>query len=138
MRSAKVVDFEAADGCDLSQGEQNMESLDSGDLPQSKYEVAVVSPRERPKENGSRLHSIFVKIGLATSTATPLQKERHREVIKELRATGALKGVHGIDEHVVGHPVFAAMLEKYDTNHDGQIDAEEITAVVKEMNEKKQ
>jgi hypothetical protein len=68
-----------------------------------------------------------------------LEQERHREVLQQLRASGAHRGIPPTKEIVaVGHSEFEAMLEKYDTDHHGNIDAEEVHAVLTELNTRKQ
>ncbi|KAK0330199.1 hypothetical protein LTR94_033784, partial [Friedmanniomyces endolithicus] len=64
--------------------------------------------------------------GFAPSPLDIARREKYREMLEEMRATGPLKGNRAIDT-AVANPKFLKMLEKYDTNGDGVIDAEEMT-----------
>jgi hypothetical protein len=133
--SAKVVDFES--GLDLQQNEENVLVT-----PRTRANPAATVTTENVVQSRPprfRFRSIFESMGLVAPPVSELEQERHREVLQQLRASGALKGTHPAKDTVaVGHPEFAAMLEKYDTNHDGNIDAEEVNAVLTELNNRKQ
>jgi hypothetical protein len=121
--STNVVDFES--GLALQPIEENM--------------LVTVATQAQAQQLGFRFRSIFEAIGFATPPVAQLEQERHREVLQQLRASGALRGIPPANEIVaVGHPEFAAMLEKYDTDHHGIIDAEEVNAVLTELNARKQ
>jgi hypothetical protein len=132
--SSKVVDFES--GLDLQQNEENMLVT-----PRTRANPAATVPTEIVAQARTRFRfrSILESIGLVSPRVSELEQERHREVLQQLRAAGALKSLHPAKDTVaVGHPEFAAMIEKYDTNHDGNIDAEEVHAVLIELNHRKQ
>jgi hypothetical protein len=126
--STNVVDFES--GLALQPIEENMLVT----VPTEHDNAA-----QAQQQLGFRFRSIFEAIGFATPPVSQLEQERHREVLQQLRASGALRGIPPTKEIVaVGHPEFAAMLEKYDTDHHGNIDVEEVHAVVTELNTRKQ
>eukprot|EP01040_Poterioochromonas_malhamensis_P015446 gene15446-17284_t len=75
--------------------------------------------------------------GLAPSPLDIARREKYREMLEEMRATGPLKGNRAIDT-AVANPKFLKMLEKYDTNGDGVIDAEEMTVMLNDFKSQKQ
>eukprot|EP01040_Poterioochromonas_malhamensis_P013485 gene13485-14833_t len=75
--------------------------------------------------------------GFAPSPLDLARREKYREMLEEMRATGPLKGNRAIDT-AVANPKFLKMLEKYDTNGDGVIDAEEMTVMLNDFKSQKQ
>jgi hypothetical protein len=134
--SSKVLDFEALDGNALD---------DNNSLQNEEIMQASVRPKTPPASENAASHSPFrfrsllESIGVASPPVSQLEKERQLEVLQQLRDNGALKGVPASRATVaVGDPEFAKMLEKYDTNGDGQIDADEINALLTDLNNRKQ
>ncbi len=87
-----------------------------------------------PKSFKQRFLEFF---GFAPSPLDLARREKYREMLEEMRATGPLKGNRAIDT-AVANPKFLKMLEKYDTNGDGVIDAEEMTVMLNDFKSQKQ
>jgi hypothetical protein len=66
------------------------------------------------------------------------EKARNLEILRDLRARGALKGTPMlIDEIAAGHPELAALLSQYDANNDGHIDVDEVIRVLTDLKQRK-
>jgi hypothetical protein len=89
----------------------------------------------------SRFASIFEKIRFFRDpSSSSAEKERHRQAIKKLRVAGVFKGIPApkIEAIAEGHPVFAEMLAKYDTNNDGEIDQHELSDLLHDLSARRQ
>ncbi len=108
-----------------------------------KKDGAVVADRRPSVQNEQEVqHYTFFQRwmqswGLAASPLQIERRERYREMLEEMRTTGTLKGNRAIDT-AVANPKFLKMLEKYDTNGDGVIDAEEMTVMLNDFKSQKQ
>jgi hypothetical protein len=126
-----MVDFES--GLALQQIEENIVVTPSAVATDNAAQPVQAA------QSGFRFRTILEAIGFATPPVSQLEEERHRKVLQQLRASGALKGIHPAKDIVaVGHPEFAELLEKSNTNGNGHIDAEEVNAMLTELNARKQ
>lgn len=88
-------------------------------------------------EQLSFFQRLMRSMGLVPSPLDIARREKYREMLEEMRATGPLKGNRAIDT-AVANPKFLKMLEKYDINGDGVIDAEELTVMLNDFHSQKQ
>lgn len=110
-------------------------------LPKNKVDIETlaatpVDPPPRSVARGLSRATSYFGVGKSGNTLEQ-QKNHHRQVLQRLRASNVLKAPTSLDEIAVGHPEFAALLDKYDANNDGEIDGEELVAVLQELKDKK-